>query len=316
MIGLAVAIPALWFLPEQWGSGDWFRAANRANDPRPSSPAFADFPAGEILRRYKSSVVEPVVAAGVFALAIAAARYFRRLGAPSERRRDWATLVLGAGGGAWLALVAGMTQAGYAGNQRYLIIPTAALAVLAGVGVVRLPQGVAWLAARRFDPRLARAFAVALSCVFAALTAPVIAKKVDQIETISNSLEFESDVWHGLQDAIDEAGGEQALIDCKGLFSGAFQTQMVAYELHLPGIRIGWAGDRPPAKPSDPPAAVFRTRTDPGLPPVPAVTRPGFRTVTTAGEWRILTNPTGAPGCPRGSGPEWTPGRYVDRPAP
>ena len=147
---LAVAIPALWFLPEQWGSGNWWRAADRANDPRPSSPAFADFPAGEILRRYKSSVVEPVAVAGLFGLGVAALRYFRRLGPSSERRRDWATLVLGAGGAAWLALVMGMTQAGYAGNQRYLIIPTAALSVLAGVGVIRIPQAMSWIGRRWF----------------------------------------------------------------------------------------------------------------------------------------------------------------------
>ena len=320
---LAVAIPALWFLPEQWGSGDWFRAANRAQQVRDSSPANADFPAGEILRRYKSTVVEPVAVAGLFALAVAAWR-FRRLGPagrrsgeretdPSARRRDWTTLVLGAGGAAWLALVAGMTQVGYAGNQRYLIIPTAALSVLAGVGVIRIPQGVAWLARRRMQPHMARGLAIALSCVFAALTAPVIAKKLDQVETISNSLEYESRVWHDLQDAIDDAGGREALVDCKGLFSGAFQTQMLAYELDVEGLRIGWAGDVPPAKSTVPPAAVFRTRTDPGLPAVPPITRPGFRTVTTAGEWRILTNPAGAAGCPRGSGREWTPRRYVDR---
>jgi hypothetical protein len=310
MAALAVALPVLWFVPEQWGSGDWFRAANRANDPRPSSPAFADFPAGEILSRYKSTVVEPIVVAGLFATLVAGLRYFRRLGPTSERRRDWTTLVIAGGGAAWLALVAGMTQAGYAGNQRYLIIPTAALSVLAGVGVIRIPQGIAWLARRRFDARVARGIALAAAAIFAVATAPVIAKKVDQIETISNSLEYEANGWEDLQAAIDEAGGEQALIACRGLFSGAFQTQMIAYELHLVGLRIGWAGDAPPAKPAIPPAAVFRTRTDPALARVPAITEPGYREVARVRAFTILTNPTGAPGCPRGSGPAHEPAQY------
>ena len=315
MAALAVAIPALWFLPEQWGSGDWFRAANRANDPRPSSPAFADFPAGEILRRYKATVVEPVAGAGLFAVLVAAVRYFRRLGPSSERRRDWATLALGAGGAAWLALVAGMTQAGYAGNQRYLIIPTAAISVLAGVGVIRFPQGIAWLARRRFAPGVARGDrgrARAPSSPWPPRRSSPRRSTRSRRSRTRWSTRRSSGT--NLQAAIDEAGGEQALIDCGGLFSGAFQTQMIAYELHLEGLRIGWAGDAPPAKRTTPPAAVFRTRTDPALARVPAITEPGFRPVARVGDFTILTNPIGAPGCPRGSGPAHEPAPYHDPP--
>ena len=40
----------LWFAPEYWGSGDWLRAANRAHQPNPDSPAFADRPFLEVFR--------------------------------------------------------------------------------------------------------------------------------------------------------------------------------------------------------------------------------------------------------------------------
>ena len=309
---LAVAIPALWFLPEQWGSGDWFRAANRANDPRPDSPAFADFPAGEILRRYKATVVEPVAAAGALALLVAGVRYFRRLGPATERRRDWATLALGVGAFGWLALVAGMTQAGYAGNQRYLIIPTAAIAVLAGVGVIRIPQGIAWVLRRRLAPATARAVALGAAAVFAVATTPVILSKVDQVDTIADALEYEATLWDELEVVIDRAGGEQALIDCRGLFSGSFQTQMIAYELHLHGIRIGIEQPDPPPEGEPrkpflglvPPGAIFRTRTAAHLRPVPAIPAgAGYETAAATRHWRVLTSPEGAPGCPAGRAP-------------
>ena len=48
MVVLAALIPALWFLPEWWGSGDPFRAGARANNPNPGSAAFAEHPALEL----------------------------------------------------------------------------------------------------------------------------------------------------------------------------------------------------------------------------------------------------------------------------
>jgi hypothetical protein len=292
MVLIAGGILALWFVPEKVGSDDWFRAANRANDPRPDSPAFADHPALEILRRYKNTLVAPVAAGGVLAVLVAAVRYIRRLGPPSERRRDWATLVLAGGGAAWLALVALMTQLGYAGNQRYLIIPTAAITVLAGIGVARIPQGVAYLARRRLSPRLAAAVAAVTVAVLALPALPSINSKIDNASTIRDALEYEANLWTGLQDAIDQAGGEQALIDCRGLFSGAFQTQLIAYELHVKGINIGIVQFAPPG-------AIFRTKTAQTTNPVPDIpVGQGYRTVANTGGWRILTSAEGAPGCP------------------
>ena len=273
MVALAAGILALWFLPEWWGSGHPERALTRAQEPRPSSPAFADFPAGEILRRWKSTVIFPVAVAGLVGLGVAAVRFYRRLGPldqrsgareaePSARRRDWATLVLAGGGLAWLALVAGMTQAGFAGNQRYLIIPTAALSVLAGIGVARLIQGVMLLVGRRFGARVARAAALVVVAGGLAASSSAIAFKLDNAETIRDALEYEASLWKGLKDVIDEAGGREPLVACGGLYSGAFQTQMLAYELHVHGRRVGILNFTPPG-------AIFRTRTALTTSPVP-----------------------------------------------
>ena len=53
-------------------------------------------------------------------------------------------------------------------------------------------------------------------------------------------------------------------MSCGTVFSGPFQTQMVAYELHLHGIQVGWTA-------TPPPGVVFRTRT---VPDGPLVVKP------------------------------------------
>ena len=42
--GLA-SLPLLWLVPEWWGSGDWLRAAHRAQQPVGNSAAFSQNPA-------------------------------------------------------------------------------------------------------------------------------------------------------------------------------------------------------------------------------------------------------------------------------
>ncbi len=53
-------------------------------------------------------------------------------------------MFLAGAGLSWLLLVAFMTERGYAGNQRYLIVTTAVICVLGGIGV-----GYAFEAAQR-----------------------------------------------------------------------------------------------------------------------------------------------------------------------
>ena len=47
--GLAT-LPVLWLGPELWGSGNAFRASDRAQNPNADSPAFADHPALEVVK--------------------------------------------------------------------------------------------------------------------------------------------------------------------------------------------------------------------------------------------------------------------------
>ena len=136
-----------------------------------------------------------------------------------------------------------MTQAGSAGNQRYLITTTAVVCVLGGMGAVRVLQGVEWVARRWFGPRRRPAITAAALLVGVAVGSPTIIAKVDNEARVRGGLEHEAYLWHDLKGLVDEAGGKSRLLACGGVFSGPFQTQMVAYELASTGSR--WAGRSP-----------------------------------------------------------------------
>ena len=125
---MGVAIPVLWFGPELWGSGEPLRASSRANNPNPGSAAFADNPGLEVVKRFAQRTVIPLFAAALLATVLAA----RGWAARTPRRRHARPRAASASPGSrWSAV---MTELGYAGNQRYLIVTTAALCVLGGVG--------------------------------------------------------------------------------------------------------------------------------------------------------------------------------------
>ena len=132
-----VALPVLWLAPEWWGSGDPLRAAHRAQNPRAEQPGLRRRPGPRGARAVRSSMLTPAFWAGLAALAVAVLvrRPSRRELASSSGSRC-AALV-------WVGEVAVMTSDGFSGNIRYLIMPAAALWVVAGVGVGWLDPGTA-----------------------------------------------------------------------------------------------------------------------------------------------------------------------------
>jgi hypothetical protein len=290
LVAFAALIPALWFLPEWWGSGDPFRAGARANAPNPGSAAYAAHPAFELFKRFAESTVAPVEAGTLIAIGVAAVAWVRR-------RAEGAVLALAVFGFAWFALVAVMTEAGFAGNQRYLMVTTASVSVLGGVGVVRLLQGVESLGARAFGTARAGSITAAAALVAGlAIGSPTIVAKADNTNRVQGGLKHEAYLWHDLKSLIDANGGKDALLACGGVFSGPFQTQMVAYELGIHGINVGW-------KVTPPPGVLFRTRTVPDGPLVTKPTDDRYRLVDQHGKWRLLTVPPegGQTACPAAS---------------
>jgi hypothetical protein len=279
MAGLAVLIPLLWFGPELWGSGDALRASSRANNPNPGSAAFAEHPGLEVIERFHHRTVWALEAAGLIGLVVAAVAWLRR-------RRQGAILFLAGIGFGWFALVAAMTEGGYAGNQRYLILTTAALCVLGGVGVARVFQGVARVGERvGGNPRAGLAAATAVFALGVVAGWPVISDKADNIDATLDELRYEASLFHTLDDAVEAAGGRDALLACGAVYSGPFQTQMIAYELDVHGLDVR------ALEGTTPPGVAFRTHTIPEGPLVIHVTDKRFREVATDGRWRIWTAP-------------------------
>src|SRR5439155_2407882 len=129
---------------------------------------------------------------------------------------------------ALMVAVALMTQAGFAGNLRYVALPAALACVLAGAGWVWLVRGAALRAGRRA--------AVALGLLLAAGSAPFVRADVGSLSAQWRKVEAEADVYGpSVRAVIAKAGGPAALKACGPVYTGALETQALAWYLHLHG---------------------------------------------------------------------------------
>jgi hypothetical protein len=218
VVGGGVGLGILWFLPEYLGSGDFLRAAARARKPNPDSAAFATHPFIEVFNRSASVLSTPVYVGGVLATAVA-------LHAFVKRRQEGLKLALAAIGTVLMLAVAGMTQAGFAGNLRYVALPAALVCVLAGAGWV-------WLV-KTTNARFGTIAAVALTAIIAAASAPSVIEDVQELDLAGQRIRAEADLYGTVPDAIKAGGGEAKLKSCGTVYTGAFQTQAVAWYMHL-----------------------------------------------------------------------------------
>ena len=214
VFGTGGAALVLWFLPEYLGSGDWLRAASRARDPNPDSAAFADSPFVEVFTRSAAILSVPVYVGALIGVAVA------------WRRRDRVPLALAAMAAILMVAVALMTEAGFAGNLRYVALPAAFVCVLAGAGWVAVVAG----ARRRWGAGAAAAVALAL----AAASVPFVAADVDKLRYDWEVVEYEANFYGpNLKALIAKAGGEQRIKSCGRVFTGSFQVPVVAWRLHM-----------------------------------------------------------------------------------
>jgi hypothetical protein len=221
-----VALPVLWLAPEYWGSGNAFRASDRAQNPRPDSPAFADHPALEVIKDAVELVPVLAVVFAVVAFALAGVVVARR-GAGvaarlADRRSAIAVLVLGVLAVAWVGLVAAMTVRGFSGNPRYLMVPAALLIVLGAVGAAWAIGAVA--------PRLAPPVAFVSAVVLAAL---FVAQDIGQFRPTLRQVEYQAGLYHDLGRLIDDTGGAAYLRSCGQAFTAPFLIPQVAWRLRV-----------------------------------------------------------------------------------
>jgi hypothetical protein len=127
--------------------------------------------------------------------------------------------------------VALMTEGGFAGNLRYVALPAALLCVLAGAGWVEL--------VRSLRVRRGAAAAAALAVVLAAASAPFVAADLSALRTDWDLVIKEANFYGpNLRAVIAKAGGEERLKSCGRVYSGPFQVQAVAWNLHLHGSQV------------------------------------------------------------------------------
>ncbi len=230
-----VLIPVLWFLPELWGSGNVWRAADRAQQPNSNSAAFAKHPFLKLLQQTWPLVITPVKAAAALALVLAAIDWVRR-------RRQGAVLAIGLLAIAWILLIAAMTQAGFSGNPRYIILGTSMLAVIGGVGFGRVVQYAGALVARVFGPTrrgLALAAGVAAFAVLALATVHWAAPRFKNFGALDKALRYQAELRFDLRDALAKAGGANAFKACGPATAGKFSVPMVAWYLDEHTLSVG-----------------------------------------------------------------------------
>jgi hypothetical protein len=278
VIALFVLIPALWFLPELWGSGHLFRGVTRALHPRSNSAAFASCPVCTVfkqeawpalLNRVKIPAILAVLAA-LWGLWRTRSSWWRRTTVARPVKARALVAAVGAFGFVWWAGIAIETQLGFSGNERYLVLGTAPVAIAGGVAWGWLALGVAALG-RSLAARIASASRLAsapLQLLSGAIVAvglflavpPWIAANVISIPRTHAALVYQAHLREDLA-AIVHRYGARGLLHCGNgtVMTEGFQVPMVAWYL---GVRTLRVEDEPelPEAPAPWPSVILQTR--------------------------------------------------------
>jgi hypothetical protein len=215
---LAVAIPALWVVPEWIGAGNPLDGGAQAASRPYWGLSHADHPWLRALSRVHNHAG---VLVELFAL-VATAAALASLSRARPGFRGRAVLVIAAAAGVQIATFAAMTQIAFSGSPRYVLPALALLCVLAGVGVAAVASPA---------PGIRAAGAVA---ALALLAAPPVVARVDRLRGEAREVGARMELHQELVSALALAGGAEVVSGCgvPGV-NRALQTRM-AWELHRP----------------------------------------------------------------------------------
>ena len=289
-VGIAAAmaiLPLAWLLPEKWGSGDYWRAATRAQNPDPGAVSLTARPWLTLLRNFTEMIPLSawVVLVSTALLAVVVAVRARRGGAAGRpdalslsadartTRPDPLVAVawIAGFGIAWFLLVLVMTERGFSGNERYLIQPVAlivvAIASAAGLVLRELPRPVT-------------AVALAAFAVLVAVTA--ISELPKQVRRVT----YEAHLVDELPRAIAAAGGAARLRACAPVRTLNLMVPQVAWQLrtHASDVTAVVKGTPQPRE-----AVLFRLRLTEGdsLRPSLGAIGPRARVLARTAHWQI-----------------------------
>jgi hypothetical protein len=281
----AVLVIAAWFVPVKLGCGSFSCSVARAVHPRSNSLAFASNPFEAelseaawptMLLRIKLVAVLLVLAVAAISWRVRAREGLAGLRTAPGRARLTAA-ALGIGGLAWFLVIAVMTQIGFSGNNRYLVLGAAMVDICGAVGFGWAARELAVLALRtrtRTRTRTRRGASSerrtsatgVLQWLAAGLVALVfvfgptwIGPSLISIPRTHGSLAYQARLREGMSNLVARFGGAKRVLACGTVMTEGFQVPMVAWTLDVPTTRV----EAPPADPSEggpAPNVILQTR--------------------------------------------------------
>jgi hypothetical protein len=229
LAAIAFGTPAVWFVIDKLGSGEFLRSAGAASVQSQGGPLLSREPGIATVRETWPLMRGPVLVLFVLGLAAALVAW-RRTGRPGPM--VW----LGLGAVAWLVVDAILAQGGFAtGAPRYLLPGVGLACVVVGVFVADTLRA---LAALKVNHRLAMALATAGA---AAVTLSLVPLVVSTSKDVHGSTTLYDNTVHSanaLSHAITAAGGRQAVNECGPFVTRDLQATVVAWQLHSTLARV------------------------------------------------------------------------------
>ena len=254
-------LPLLWFGGDWVGSGRLTTAADRALHHKAGTPGASQHPfQATLTETWQMVPLSAWIAVGIALAAIATRAWRRRAarggGGPLQEpggelaagrghvQPDRVVALLAASATAWILIVAVMAARGYAGLPRFLFMADGLVAVVAGVGVAQVISGSPALVQRALRDRLAvpRAAAVVAALVACGAFAFGLLPNAQLLPGDVKSIDKVADTDSSLVNAIDEAGGIDAILRCGSPTTTWYTVTAVAYDLRVPTARVR---DRP-----------------------------------------------------------------------
>jgi hypothetical protein len=276
VVALFALIPVFWFLPEYWGSGHFLRGVNRAQHPRSNSLAFAKSPFFSELEdaAWPTILLRIKIAAALLVgvVAVVLFRGWRREGAQALRtppaQAQLVAALCGIAGLVWFVVIATLTQAGFSGNNRYLVLGSALVEICGAVAWGWAAQEIGNLAGRLFSRgrqatgALARTGAWSALAVVAAVFVLVpswIGNNLISIPRTHGSLVYQAHLRQGLNELVSDYGGADKMLRCGSVMTEGFQVPMVAWALGVHTVQI--QAPPPAGEPPGPaPNVILQTR--------------------------------------------------------
>jgi len=188
---------------------------------------------------------------------------------PHRERAQAGVVIAGVLGAAWWVVVAIMTQVGFSGNNRYLVLGAALIEIAGGVGWGwlalelgrALPRYVAPLrSAGQGALNAVRWGALALVAAIFLLLPNWVGNNLIDIQRTHRSLTYQAHLREDIAKAVSRVGGPAAVRRCGTVMTEGFQVPMLAWNLGVHTRQVQASPVSASAPPPPAPNVVFQTR--------------------------------------------------------